>query len=61
MEKIEFCNVWYVIIFLYVIFWVIYFCYIVCFLEMKIKLESKFFEIILDVKDYVIKFVVFII
>lgn len=61
IEKIEFCNVWHAIISLHVTFWAIYPCYTVCFLETITKLESKFLETTLDVKNCATRSVAFII
>lgn len=61
MEKIDFCNVWHAIISLHVTFWATYPCYTVCFLETITKLESKFLETTLDVKDCATRPVAFII
>lgn len=61
IEKIEFCNVWHAIISLHVTFWAIYPCYTVYFLETITKLESKFLETTLDVKNCATRSVAFII
>lgn len=60
-KKNEFCNVWHAIISLHVTFWATYPCYTVCFLETITKLESKFLETTLDVKDCATRPVAFII